>query len=619
MDKNKYKETASAIEEYVCGQLAGKYLQAAQDIDQCGGDIAHHLKQLENRSREYHNPSFVVLVVGPVKSGKSTFVNLVARNYVSPTHFLECTVRPSLIFAGSEEKLTVYRSTDASHKEQQTNSIIDSINGLAEESGLANVRKEVYAHTRKNIDRYVKLGNVSVDKDDILLTSIETHGGKLLQDHVYLVDMAGFDGDRVNFDTPAYKAIIERADLIVFVQSSNSAISKLSASFFELLQKKNHSVPVCLVHNVFESAYWRDEESKQRDIEEQKEYAVEQIKAKYNLVLDEGYAFNLNLGKVDDWRNGNFRPELKESLEQEAARFEQAESAMYELFRKRESIRLANCIARTSIQRDVLLEHVREAIRQKQEQEKQYQEVAQGFEALKRTRLDDSPTVMVSEQELTQIVNEEYYTIRKFVEARGENTSFKTSEVRGFVHRMLEGIYSRMTRLVNEKRRQFLQMQYGQEFQQWQVALLQLSAHHLSQPNVSVECPLEDITVDWGAGVNVEELVAHKSMWYKHSTDSVNDYFAYVHDAYCGFETSADTKAKGLIANELLHKANSLISAALNQVKSQLTGGMNHEIERLKRLSLATITPDHDAFTAHVALLQSLEKDLEALNIHIHE
>lgn len=359
MDKNKYKETASAIEEYVCGQLAGKYLQAAQDIDRCGGDIAHHLKQLENRSREYHNPSFVVLVVGPVKSGKSTFVNLVARNYVSPTHFLECTVRPSLIFAGSEEKLTVYRSTDASHKEQQTNSIIDSINGLAEESGLTNVRKEVYAHTRKNIDRYVKLGNVSVDKDDILLTSIETHGGKLLQDHVYLVDMAGFDGDRVNFDTPAYKAIIERADLIVFVQSSNSAISKLSASFFELLQKKNHSVPVCLVHNVFESAYWRDEESKQRDIEEQKEYAVEQIKAKYNLVLDEGYAFNLNLGKVDDWRNGNFRPELKESLEQEAARFEQAESAMYELFRKRESIRLANCIARTSIQRDVLLEHVR--------------------------------------------------------------------------------------------------------------------------------------------------------------------------------------------------------------------------------------------------------------------
>ena len=328
----------------------------------------------------------------------------------------------------------MYRSTDASHKEQQTNSIIDSINGLAEESGLANVRKEVYAHTRKNIDRYVKLGNVSVDKDDILLTSIETHGGKLLQDNVYLVDMAGFDGDRVNFDTPAYKAIIERADLIVFVQSSNSAISKLSASFFELLQKKNHSVPVCLVHNVFESAYWRDEESKQRDIEEQKEYAVEQIKAKYNLVLDEGYAFNLNLGKVDDWRNGNFRPELKESLEQEAARFEQAESAMYELFRKRESIRLANCIARTSIQRDVLLEHVREAIRQKQEQEKQYQEVAQGFEALKRTRLDDSPTVMVSEQELTQIVNEEYYTIRKFVEARGENTSFKTSEVRGFVH-----------------------------------------------------------------------------------------------------------------------------------------------------------------------------------------
>lgn len=56
MDKNKYKETASAIEEYVCGQLAGKYLQAAQDIDRCGGDIAHHLKQLETGAANTTTP-----------------------------------------------------------------------------------------------------------------------------------------------------------------------------------------------------------------------------------------------------------------------------------------------------------------------------------------------------------------------------------------------------------------------------------------------------------------------------------------------------------------------------------------------------------------------------------
>ena len=38
MDKNKYKETASAIQEYVCGQRAGKHLQSAPDIHHRGGD-----------------------------------------------------------------------------------------------------------------------------------------------------------------------------------------------------------------------------------------------------------------------------------------------------------------------------------------------------------------------------------------------------------------------------------------------------------------------------------------------------------------------------------------------------------------------------------------------------
>ena len=619
MQKNKYRDTAASIEEYVSQQLTDKYQEAVKDIDGCGADIAHHLGQLANRSREYHNPSFVVLVVGPVKSGKSTFVNLVARNYVSPTHFLECTVRPSLIFSGNEERLTVYRSTDTQHKEEQINCIIDSINGLTDEASVTNVRREQYAHTPKNIDRYVKQGNVSVDNDDILLTSIETHGGKLLQDHVYLVDMAGFDGDKVNFESPAYKAVIERADLIVFVQSSNSAISKVSATFFELLQRRNHSVPVCLVHNVFESAYWRDEESKRRDIEEQKEYAVEQIKSRYSLVLDEGYAFNLNLGKVDDWRKGNFRPETEQALAQEAARFEEAETAMYELFRKRESIRLANCISRTSIQRDNLLVQIKEAVAQMRDTLTRYKEVATSFDALKREQIGHGTQVLVTREELEQIVNEEYCAMKNLVNARGEKATFETKAVRNLVGRMQGDINAHITRLVNDKRKECRHLQYTQEFQDWQVAVLQVTARYLQKPAISAECSTEDMDVDWGTYIDTQELIPKKLLWYKHNTDSVMEYLTYARDKYCGFATGSDTKARGLIDNELLDKANAILRATRQDVEHQLLDRMTGETERLKGLALATIIPDYPHFEHNLALLCDMEQDVESLNIHSDE
>ena len=135
---------------------------------------------------------------------------------------------------------------------------------------IKDVKVKQREFSRTNIDKYVKRSMVEVQGDEILLTAIHTEGGKLLQDNVLLFDMAGFDGANVNFESPAYKAIVQRADLIIFVQSSNSAISKVSSEFFNLLKKTNNSVPVCLVHNVFEAAYWRTDAQKRQDIEIQK-------------------------------------------------------------------------------------------------------------------------------------------------------------------------------------------------------------------------------------------------------------------------------------------------------------------------------------------------------------
>lgn len=60
-------------------------------------DVESVLKQLKRRRKEFDATRFFVLVVGPVKSGKSTLVNIFARKYVSPTAYKECTAIPTII------------------------------------------------------------------------------------------------------------------------------------------------------------------------------------------------------------------------------------------------------------------------------------------------------------------------------------------------------------------------------------------------------------------------------------------------------------------------------------------------------------------------------------------
>ena len=116
-----------------------------------------------------------------------------------------------------------------------------------------------------------------INTDHTLVTSITTSGGELLKDNIFLVDMPGLDGGYANLDNPIYETISQRADFVIFVQSSNSAISKVSNRFLKLLQENNPKVPVCLLHNVFEAAYWHSEEEKQAVIKAQVEFAENEM------------------------------------------------------------------------------------------------------------------------------------------------------------------------------------------------------------------------------------------------------------------------------------------------------------------------------------------------------
>lgn len=364
--KNKSQELMSTLE------IAGRI----KDLE----IVYKSIQKLTNRASEFDGGSFLILVVGPVKSGKSTLVNLIAHAHVSPTHFLECTVRPSIISKGQEESITsIFSTADKVKKVEQFDSVIDSLRGFEKLENIPEIGIEKKELNDINLDACVSLAleESVINADHTLVTSITTSGGELLKDNIFLVDMPGLDGGYANLDNPIYETISQRADFVIFVQSSNSAISKVSNRFLKLLQENNPKVPVCLLHNVFEAAYWHSEEEKQAVIKAQVEFAENEM-GRRNFQL-KGSTYSLNLGKVADAASY----EGVENLQEEAAKFQEFEKDLYgKVISNSTDIRLRSVIGRTLNQLEKLDNSVSDLIGKQKAIDEEYRAAAASFDEL---------------------------------------------------------------------------------------------------------------------------------------------------------------------------------------------------------------------------------------------
>lgn len=346
-------------------------------------DIFSLLKKMANRASEYEHGSFIVLVVGPVKSGKSTLVNLIANAYVSPTHFLECTVRPSIISKrkdNADSLIVSYSSAEDTGKVELIDSILDCVRGLDVVENIADVEVHKVPLTPDNVEKIVALDLSESLTSKSLITSITTPGGILMQDKIYVLDMPGFDGKYANIDDPIYDTIAQRADLIIFVQSSNSAISKVSKEFLDILRRNNQDVPVCLIHNVFDAAYWRDADTRTWAINVQKEFAYGEIR-KLQFQIKEEYCFCINLGKVEDSRKPQYAGNTE--LQEEAEAYDEIEHQLYErVINRRDTLRLENCLNRTEQQRVKLINAIKDELKIRKNKLDKYKSVESAFFAL---------------------------------------------------------------------------------------------------------------------------------------------------------------------------------------------------------------------------------------------
>ncbi len=350
------------------GELATNYVPKLVDEH-----IKNKLSQLSRRSLEYKNGSFIMLVVGPVKSGKSTLVNLLAHRYVSPTDTLECTVRPSIISNVNDErdcKIEIYKARHEGRKAEDLDLIVDELRGIVTEQELGEyLEKDEY--TNYSDDTVNNVISPSYNKEDrTIITSITTTGSKLLArgpvdgGKIFLADMPGFDGNTSNLNDPLYDAISKRVDLILFVHSSVSAFNLTSASYLEKLREYNEAVPVYLVHNIFDSTYWKNPQDRAHEIDRQVQKEYEEIRSK-GFNIESEFISKVNLGKVTDALQGAgaYVEGFEEDLQEELRKFEEIEEKLYRKITSNISeLRLKRCEDRTRTLRDQLVDTITKEI-----------------------------------------------------------------------------------------------------------------------------------------------------------------------------------------------------------------------------------------------------------------
>jgi len=572
------------------------------------GEVYASLRKIAGRAKEYADRSFVILVAGPVKSGKSTFVNLVANAFVSPTHFLECTVRPSIISSTDDpqkEVITAYRSKAPERSVEQVDAIIDSLRGLIKPEEVPEVMTESWPLTEQNIDEHVALDLSDMDKDGTLMTTIKTPGGKLLTNGVYLIDMPGFDGSRANLDSPLYKTIAARADLIILVQSSNSAITKVSDDFFRLLKENNRNVPVCLLHNVFDAAHWRDEDIKTAAVKEQLEYAVARIKEK-GFNLDAKNAYVVNLGMVWDWRRKAYTSD-ENDLAGASEAFGKVEEEMYEvLISQRDSIRVRNVVGRTLQQIEELMARNEARLSQMDAVTARCEEIKKAFDALKGRAVPVKDEVNVDyfamRNEITGI-----YTLAK----RSLSGRYSTKETREIVARFIADCAKAMGKKVNEALR-FLDSQVnGEAVMLWKSDI----ADVLRRSGVDEPLPTMSMNDFPPMEPELDMLYPDKIVpWnlFRYSVNKVNEFLAHVYYFLVGKDDATDVGYISFMLPEVVEKE---AKEHKDKVLERIEGTYGRFVERKRREALAKLIADPKEWKAERDGLEALQQDLARIRV----
>lgn len=583
--------------------------------------ISKEVRRLSSRAKEYEHGAFIAIVVGPAKSGKSTLVNLIAGAFVSPTNFLECTVRPSIISRkGNDEnsEITCYTSDNGEDKIEKIDSIIDCIRGLENETDLQDIRIEKFPLTPELIRTKVELGLEESLTSDTLVTSIKTPGGNLLQDNIFLIDMPGFDGAYKNIDDPTYDVIAQRADLIIFVQSSNAAFSKVSKDFLNTLFTSNKDVPVCLIHNQFDASWWKSKEEKDKQTDSQRKFAFNEIRKSGFNIADEN-CYTLNLGAVQDFRSGKY-PGNK-MMDDEVQKFSIAEKELYErIVNRKDAIRLDNCVRRTFQQARRLVELIDSEISKRKAIIVEYQRVRDLFHSID-DRVVYDVDISLNIAQINMVFDQhEHQALEEYSNDSIKYGNQDTIErLKKFTDRLNDGFNDNLGAILN-------------------VSLHENSIHNCFRDKASniretLIGGLSSLVPDIPAGkieigptgnadlhsfIDLDTIVPVRRRFMvlsgRHSAEDMRNYIINIVDRLTTMKDhNGQPTNYGYVFHEVLPAIKNRINQRLNEIKLEYQKRLTDYLDSTCAERLSALTPDYDSYVARTGELMSLSQRLHKI------
>ena len=245
------------------------------------------LEKISRALRQFDSNISIVTVMGMLKAGKSTFVNLLARHKnASPVGYgKDTTLRPALICMAKpgedvkKGKIIVYETPSEENDEaygKRMDDILDELRGIAEPG--KKLPTEEFELTQENLEAVLcsEAGSDNALRKEPMLVVVKIPYNKevtLLKDGNCLLDMPGLDSAtaEVSLDSDKYNKLIEQCDMVLCLQSSVAPLNEKAVECFKKVTRYRSNATVWGIQNTMLNKPWMDGKViKEEQIEQRK-------------------------------------------------------------------------------------------------------------------------------------------------------------------------------------------------------------------------------------------------------------------------------------------------------------------------------------------------------------
>jgi hypothetical protein len=260
---------------------------------------------------------YFLIVIGGVKSGKSSLINVLSGKKIATTKLgVETTNYPSIVSYGDKDEIVIYRKQSTCEITNSMNlmdMVIDDIKRFDNSKKIleANLIDVLTVDlTEQNIEKFVA---TSERDSGIILINIRVNSDEesIVKKNISIVDTPGIDGIKssvggirnnnegeeneskhgINGDEIG-KMLVSRSDYMLFMQSSITPLTFDGIKFIGNIGKDTKRKTI-LVHNKFSINHWRKE---QEDTQKQTAPTIKLFK---KLSLDVN-PITVDIGKAQD-------------------------------------------------------------------------------------------------------------------------------------------------------------------------------------------------------------------------------------------------------------------------------------------------------------------------------